>query len=240
MNLALSDIECPTAEDSVERLSQALDRLVARGPTPAVWKAIQHPDTMLAIFERTLPEGLSEIASLKSCLDIDAIFPVAGIDDALAEDLTQAGYADTQCRSALIEDITMLAGRFSSLLDIDDVHIRLEWVTGDACKKFHADFVTVRAICTYFGRGTEWTYGLAAPTAPSLLENIEQMPCGHVGVFKGRLRAPGLIDLLHRSPPIKGTGERRLLLVINAPVQTSASGQRPNLSGSFKEPFDDM
>jgi hypothetical protein len=43
---------------------------------------------------------------------------------------------------------------------------------------------------------------------------IGQMQPGQVGLFKGRL-AVAEPAVLHRSPPIAGTGQRRLLLVLD-------------------------
>ena len=92
-------------------------------------------------------------------------------------------------------------------MNVGAVTIRLEPVTTDACKQLHADYVTVRLLTTYVGRGTQWSEEAAT-------EAMHSLACGDIALFKGRL----LLDpptVLHRSPPIAGTGERRLLLVID-------------------------
>ncbi len=85
--------------------------------------------------------------------------------------------------------------------------LRLEVVETDACRRFHADFVTYRLLTTYCGAATQWVRS----TQP---ETIETLRAGDVAIFNGRvlLEEP---TILHRSPPIAGTGETRLLLVID-------------------------
>ena len=47
-------------------------------------------------------------------------------------------------------------------------------------------------------------------------ETPRSLAPGAVGLFKGRILA-GEQAIVHRSPPIAGTGEARLLLVIDSP-----------------------
>jgi hypothetical protein len=42
---------------------------------------------------------------------------------------------------------------------------------------------------------------------------VRQLLAGEVALFKGRLLTDS--PIIHRSPPIAGTGQRRLVLVIN-------------------------
>lgn len=101
----------------------------------------------------------------------------------------------------------MLAALHARLLGEQRVTIRLEVVETDACRKFHADFVTVRTITTYFGRGTQWMRRGE--------DQAHELAAGTVGLFKGRL-AQAEPSILHRSPPIADSGETRLVLVIDS------------------------
>ncbi|WP_273249027.1 DUF1826 domain-containing protein [Sediminimonas qiaohouensis] len=78
---------------------------------------------------------------------------------------------------------------------------------------FLSDNVPARLLCTYRGEGTE--YGKTCNDGEH--EQINRMKSGWVGLFRG---ATWLGDapcgLTHRSPPIAGRGETRLLLVIDA------------------------
>jgi hypothetical protein len=115
-------------------------------------------------------------------------------------------------RTQLVDDIAALADIFAGVMSAPYLRLRLACVRTNACRKFHLDAITARLICTYRGTGTQ--YGVsydggdpkrvfAAPRfAPILLRGStwpEQPTSG----------------LLHRSPPIEGTGEARLVLVLD-------------------------
>ena len=85
--------------------------------------------------------------------------------------------------------------------------VRLDVVDTDACRRFHADYVPLRLLCTYVGPGTQWHRCDRA-------DRVEQLAAGEVAIFKGRDALDPPV-LLHRSPPISRTGERRLLLVLD-------------------------
>lgn len=103
-----------------------------------------------------------------------------------------------------------LAQRFATLMDTDHVSVRVEGVTGNACTRMHADYTDVRLILTLAGPGTEHLAG-DNPAAP-----VRQLPPGHIGLFKGRsYPGAGHAPCLHRSPAIEGSGQCRLLLVID-------------------------
>jgi hypothetical protein len=111
-----------------------------------------------------------------------------------------------QLPPALRTDIAMLAKRFAAFMGTTSLRIRLEGVTGNACRKLHVDNTDLRLITTYFGPGTE--YG----------DPLQRIPCGAVALFKGRLFAAGHDLCWHRSPQIEGTGLTRLVLVIDTPL----------------------
>ncbi len=125
--------------------------------------------------------------------------------------------AATPARSwhaALARDAGMLARRFAAVAGCGEVALRLERVEGDACSRFHADYVPLRLITTYAGPGTEWRLAGKTDADPDADSVIHRMQVGHVGLFKGRRSAP--IGLLHRSPPIAGSGRQRLVLIVDA------------------------
>jgi uncharacterized protein DUF1826 len=176
--------------------------------------AIRDDEISIALWERELPSGFSKlnldgIADLRFTTDIHELH--GSLDDALDE----AGHRKGSPREALHSDIVVLANGFAKIMKADLVEIRLEHVITNACKKFHADYVTARLITTYRGQGTQWLEGDdAANCNCGEPHEIQQMAAGDVALFKGRLcssQAPAI----HRSPPIEGTGEERLVLVIN-------------------------
>jgi len=138
----------------------------------------------------------------------------------LADAMEAAGYPDMP---AFRRDIAMLGNRHAAVTGETGVRIRLEVVETDACRKFHADYVTVRVITTSRGRGTQWIEAETAEGAGSAGgPPIAQIPTGSVAMFKGRLWRENP-TILHRSPPIGDSGEQRLVLVIDtAPAEDRA------------------
>lgn len=183
-----------------------MTRDVVRGAGVGALADIRHHDVALALWERDLPPGLRDALPR---LDLDALDDVAvtlAADEAPDLALRTAGYPEAAI-APLAADIAMLLRRHAALTGTGRLSLRLEVVETDACRRFHADYVTLRLLCTYAGPGTQWHSVTEADT-------IRQVPTGAVAVFKGRL----LLDpptLLHRSPPIAATGQRRLMLAID-------------------------
>jgi hypothetical protein len=115
--------------------------------------------------------------------------------------------------TALQEMVAAHARRFAHLMAAPNLSVRVEGITGNACTRVHADYTDVRLIQTLAGPGTDYAPD-GDPEAP-----LARVPTGWIGLFKGR-SYPGADNCchqpcLHRSPPIAGTGERRLVLVID-------------------------
>jgi hypothetical protein len=125
-------------------------------------------------------------------------------------------------RDAFVADMAGLVARFAALAATRSVRLRLEVVTGDACRRWHRDCVPLRLICTYKGPGTLWTppaMGAAVLAKPD--DDAPQamaFEAGDVALFKG-CGWPGQPHdggIVHRSPRIAGTGITRLVLVLDA------------------------
>ena len=115
-------------------------------------------------------------------------------------------------RQHLIEDIAALAHILCDLMAAPYLRLRLERVTSNACRKFHIDAVTARLVCTYRGTGTQ--YGIATDgTQP---KRVFTVPTGAPILLRGSLwpETPHA-GVLHRSPPIEGSGQTRLVLVLD-------------------------
>ncbi len=125
-----------------------------------------------------------------------------------------AGTPDGPERRSLIDDIATLADIFSDVTGATYLRLRLDVVDTNACRRFHVDRLTARLICTY--RGTATQYGTAREGDPGTIRTV---PTGSPFVMRGTLWParpdPGLV---HRSPPIEGSGETRLILVLD-PVE---------------------
>jgi len=135
------------------------------------------------------------------------------VRDALVSLCQEKGIVDDPCCQMLIGDINSLAQFFAHVMKVTWITLRLDVVNDNACRKFHQDNVAARLLCTYRGQGTEFGACFSGPEPDA----IQELPPGSAGIFKGR-RWPSQIPsvIYHRSPQIGGTGETRLLLVIDA------------------------
>ncbi len=122
------------------------------------------------------------------------------------------GTPDCRERERLVDDTAALADIFVGLTPTPYLRLRLDVVTTNACRRFHIDAITARLVCTYRGTGTQ--YGISTDrTEP---RRVFTVPTGAPILLRGTLwpERPKS-GLLHRSPPIEGTGETRLVLVLD-------------------------
>lgn len=112
----------------------------------------------------------------------------------------------------LASDIDALSRALCRMFETSQLVLRTEVVRDDACRRFHVDAVRARSICTYVGPGTE--YGLS--NGGDCPDQIKRMPTGMPALFKGKLWPGGDLEprFLHRSPPIKGSGLVRLVVIV--------------------------
>jgi hypothetical protein len=123
-------------------------------------------------------------------------------------------------------DLGRLATMFFEISDGRDVTLRLEATDNDACRRFHVDRTHLRLLCTYRGPGTEWLTEAQVDRVAKAngAPNEDIVGCGEpsqfepfwVGVMKGDVY-PGNAGrgLVHRSPPIAGTGQTRVLFCLD-------------------------
>lgn len=138
--------------------------------------------------------------------------------------LHEAGFRPDWLTEWLVDDLSFLALMFEQLTGAQRLCLRLDVIEDDACRKFHVDSVRYRLVTTYRGPGTQWLPPHALVNLPQgspiSRDEIRQLDRGWVAIMRGAQGAtadhPGV---LHRSPPINGTGIARLFLAINeAPV----------------------
>lgn len=198
--------------------------------TPTIFESIRDPDCSLAIWQR------APFADFKPLIagtprDLRFVSDLLQLADTLAHELQSNGYGgDATLRRILIGDITRLARLFCGALDLTQLELRLEVVRTDSCRKFHADCVTARLITTYVGVGTDWLDNANAERVAAGAEpkHVNRLNPFDVGLFKGKLATDR--PAIHRSPPISGTGEVRLLMVLNPAFRPPQSAQQSPLS----------
>jgi hypothetical protein len=190
---------------------------VVMDEAPAGLSAIADPAINLAVWQRYLSPALVAEAGLlvrSAAADVRVTAATGHVASALTAVMADAHWPAVP---ALVGDIAELAALAATSMATRALDIRLEIVTSDACRKFHADYVPLRLITTYAGPGSQWlsnddAAALAGGVAAEQLE-VRQLLAGEVALFKGRLLTDS--PIIHRSPPIAGTGQRRLVLVIN-------------------------
>ncbi|MCF8479897.1 MAG: DUF1826 domain-containing protein [Rhodospirillum sp.] len=207
----MSDVDArpsPVLEEKVLRTGQGVR---------VVWRAeelsrIHGIDLGALVWRRPADEGTRrwlETLDPDALPSLRVITPVEAVPRLLAARRPgNAGYE----WDVLTRDIIRLAHAFGDLVGGSHLRLRLDVVTTNACRRYHMDRVPLRLVCTYRGTGTQFGPGrpgrdpdprfMAPPWSPLLLRGIP----GEVG------DCPGIV---HRSPPIEGMGETRLVLVLD-------------------------
>lgn len=178
-------------------------------------RRIQEPGIAMVSWQRKVSETVLDwLAALDPGVLPQArqIVAVSGIGDAVEEALDRAQMPEGPGRAFLIEDITALANEFARIMDVPYMRLRLSGVSNNACRKFHVDAVRARLVCTYRGTGSQ--YGFAAEGNEP--EEIFTESTGCPMLLRGLdWRETPVSGLVHRSPPIEGTGQTRLVLVLD-------------------------
>ncbi|MEM1266483.1 MAG: DUF1826 domain-containing protein [Pseudomonadota bacterium] len=182
--------------------------------TPEGLSAIRRAGCAAAVWRRhPLPEFQTWIDALApdELPSVRMILRPEAVHDAVLKTCDAARTPDGLQRERLVDDIAALSAIFTKLMRAEWLRIRLDVVATNSCRKFHIDAVTARLVCTYRGTGTQ--YGISTDGAePS---QIFTVPTGAPIILRGTLwPEQPRSGLLHRSPPIEGTGETRLLLVM--------------------------
>ncbi|WP_333835220.1 DUF1826 domain-containing protein [Rubrimonas sp.] len=180
---------------------ECLLRIGEIGVAAAIWR--RAPDPVFAAWIDALPP--ERLPSLRAAM------PHSLAGEAVIAACDGAGLSPGRERDLLAGDVAALALLFARAARAPMIRLRLDVVRTDSCRKFHVDNVRLRLLCTYRGPGAD--YGVA-PRGETP-DRIDRAPRGAAALFRGR-RWPGeTTGLVHRSPPIEGTGETRLLLVID-------------------------
>lgn len=192
------------ARDTIRIVDDPRDLTVIRDPAVC---AVQWRRTPLPEFQAWM-DGLSprELPSVRAIFRAEQAVQIV---QAACEASKTPAHVE---RDRFVDDVGALADVFAKLMGAPFLRLRFDVVESNACCRFHIDSVQARLICTYRGSGTQ--YGLARDGREP--ESVHTVPTGAPMIFKGTEshRALGPV-LLHRSPPIEGTGETRLLLVID-------------------------
>lgn len=191
---------------------------VAFADTPEDLSAIHRPDCAAAIWRR---HPLPGFQTWIDALDPDrlprarVVLRPEDVRRAVAQICNASGTPDDPMRQKLVDDAAALADIFAGLMNAPYLRLRFDVISTNACRKFHTDAVTARLVCTYRGTGTQ--YGIS--TDEDVPRRVFSVPACAPILLRGKLwPEQPKSGLLHRSPPIEGTGETRLLFVLD-PVE---------------------
>ncbi len=199
---------------------------VVSGSTPETLASIREPAVELAVWNRTLPSSLGRWTADCPPRDLpEGRMLVRRTDlDAGIAALIGTGRAPAVEAAALATDVLTLTMLFADITGAPAVDIKLERIRNDACWKFHRDCVVARLLTTYRGPATEWVHPEDSDAAlreqTDYAGRLERLSCHAVALFKGSCAHPAS-GIVHRSPPIRGSGVTRLLLCLN--LETDAS-----------------
>lgn len=193
---------------------------IARVPGPDGLDALRAPGIGAALWERRLPADAAAALDAASPSALPACRTTLAPDDA-AEAVAAAGRAAGTPEAAiafLAADVAALARRFSDLMAVARLELRLAVVRRATCPRWHADAVRARLLCAYRGAGT-----LIGPAgAGGAPTRIESLPRGTVAVLRGSAW-PGAerTALVHRSPAVEDETATRLLLALDPDDEAS-------------------
>ena len=215
-----------------------LPRLEPRAPARAVAPALvsdhaavldellSSSSSNLAVWRRSLPDGLSQTLETwvrSGAQPTDRRFSLA--TSSLEPWLE--GLPPGEARRWLEQDILQLLRNFCAALGETELRLVLGPVLNDRCRKFHVDYLRMRMLCTYVGPGTEWvdepwvrrdvlrTDEDGSATNQQIvpdLDKVQRAGTGDVLWIRGREDRLGWRGGVHRSPPVAGTGQVRLVL----------------------------
>lgn len=183
---------------------------------------IHQKDMNIAIYNREIDFLSKEIAQLLATkIELRASGNTENILSSIKEELLN------QNALLLLKDIEQQLLLFSQLTKATSFRLLLATVNTNMCRKFHTDINDLRLLCTYSGPGTLWltednVNRNALDTCRDnecivLDENkVQQAPTGAIVILKGAIYPQdGTAAVVHRSPTIEESGQKRLLLRID-------------------------
>lgn len=192
--------------------SASLNTFLNPARSAAIWQRTTPPDVQCWLNEldpAVLPKGR-------------VILPPSSVAQTVCHLCDMAGTPNGDKRDWLEAEIAYLSATFAELMSADFLRLRLDVVTTNACRKFHIDALTARLVCTYRGTGTQF----GRSTDGNDPEVIHTVRTGAPILLRGtEWPSHPASDLVHRSPPIEGSGETRLVLVLD-PVQEQSDGPK--------------
>lgn len=191
--------------------------------SPNVLKGIHNEHVNIAIYQRDISTLTSEINGL---IEQKIDFRSRGNVETIEQEIQCAIGQSTE--GLIIQDIKSLLHYFQKVANTNRFRLLLATINTNMCRKFHTDINDLRMLCTYSGPGTLWltddnvnrqALNVNSSDNRSIVldkDRIQQTEKGAVVLLKGALYPKNDTKaIVHRSPTIEETGEKRLLLRID-------------------------
>jgi len=188
----------------------------------AILKKIHKADVNIAIYNRDISTLASEVHSLlKRDIEIKSSGDIGTILHVLTRSIDSSKFP------LIIRDIKELLQLFKDVTAASSFRLLLATINTNMCRRFHTDGNDLRMLCTYSGQGTLWLSedNINRDALNSCEGNdcivldeskIQQAETGSVLILKGAVYPQeGTRAVVHRSPTIKESGDKRLLLRID-------------------------
>jgi hypothetical protein len=201
----------------------------AEGNQPDVLQQILDPSVNLGLWQRPAETAISrELSTLQASHlpDVRCQTSLHSFDADVIALLRKQGLDPLDFKDWRA-DLGRLADLYFSINGDRTVTLRLVTTDSDDCRRFHVDRTHLRLLCTYRGPGTEWLTDAqvdrVAQSSGAPNDDIirfgkpSQFEPFWVGMLKGDAY-PGNAGqgLVHRSPPIAGTGQTRVLFCLDS------------------------
>lgn len=183
---------------------------------------IHHKEVNIAICNRAIDSFSKEVSQLiEKKIELRASGNTKTIINELNKELGSLNSV------LILKDIEHLLSLFSQLTKATSFRLLLATVNTNMCRKFHTDINDLRLLCTYSGPGTLWLTedNVNRNALDTCRDNecivldeskIQQAQTGAIVILKGALYPQdGTAAIVHRSPTIEETGNKRLLLRID-------------------------
>lgn len=192
------------------------------GTTPDILENIHQDNVNITMYNRNI-DGLKK--EINSLLKQDISSDLSGNVDTILNELKKVN--ELKKHNTIVQDIQNLLCLFKEITNAKGFRLLLATIDTNMCRKFHTDINDLRMLCTYSGSGTLWLTddNVNRKALTTYQDNqsividknrIEQAKTGAIIVLKGAKYPKEVTKaVVHRSPTIEDSGEKRLLLRID-------------------------
>lgn len=185
------------------------------------------PDVNLTYWQRPIDTDVEQVLNQLLYADFQPLDKM--VTWSTADSITETAFAlvsDNELgRKKLTADIIQLTHEFLRIANTNQARLHLRVVDNDACSRFHTDAYSLRLLCTYVGKATEWVADgdvnrnqIWLGTNEEIVPNqdaIKRLAPFDVAILKGDPNFKSNAGIVHRSPPIRALGEKRFVLRID-------------------------